>query len=87
MEKAQITQNIAPDEFVAHATKGTSNFGGIELMLDLYNDKAYFRHSHGQDMAKEEIYESALFEDNATGGMSFLDQNGEVECLEDYIRV
>jgi hypothetical protein len=87
MEKATITTDITPGTFVAHATKGTSNFGGIELMLDEPGDNVYFRHNHGQDMAKEEIYKSELHPDIPTGGLGFLDQNGEVECLEDYSRV
>jgi hypothetical protein len=87
MQKAEITTAITPDTFKAHATRHLSNTGGIELMLHDSGDGVYYRYNYGQDLTKEEIYEAELWPDNASGGMSFTDHNGQTESLEDYMRV
>ena len=48
-------------EFTPHATITLCNSGGIEIMLNRSNDGVYYRYNYGNDLEKEEIYESEIF--------------------------
>jgi hypothetical protein len=86
MVKAEISEDITYENFVVHGARHISNTGGIELMVNRSNDGVYFRYNYGQDLTKEPIYEAELVDDQ-DGEFYFYDNNGEVEYLNNYLRV
>ena len=47
-------------DFTPHAFITVSNTGGIEVMLNRSCDGVFYRFNYGQDLEKEEIFESEI---------------------------
>lgn len=56
--------DLSPERFKAEVYLQESNFGGIELMMNVSGDGVYYRWSYGQDLTKELIYEAEIENDD-----------------------